>query len=265
MQWMNQSGTLKITHKLRVKFSVGNYVDIVDFDVAPLSTFHLLLGRPWLFDFEVTHGDRFNNYSFAHKGVHHVLKPMTESAIKVDIFPEVRNRKRDLPMDTSKPRTALFQKWENDVSVLSLKIPGGDVQTDCNVTNDSYLKVGSIAVHLNEKNGNNILSDFMPMEHTFVGGEFKNNHHNTIDIQKSNLIDTLSNPRLSLIQGRENDEPINHQFHSVTYVEESDNISVVMSKKKLFVGANMCEGPEKATRGGGGGVNGSQSKFLDRT
>jgi hypothetical protein len=33
MQWMNQSGTLKITHKARVKFSIGNYVDTVDCDV----------------------------------------------------------------------------------------------------------------------------------------------------------------------------------------------------------------------------------------
>ena len=37
MQWMNQSGTLKITHKARVKFSIGNYVDIVDYDIAPVS------------------------------------------------------------------------------------------------------------------------------------------------------------------------------------------------------------------------------------
>jgi hypothetical protein len=30
MQWMNTSGTLKITHKARVKFSVGTYVDTVE-------------------------------------------------------------------------------------------------------------------------------------------------------------------------------------------------------------------------------------------
>jgi hypothetical protein len=27
LQWMNQSGSFKITHKARVKFSVGNYMD----------------------------------------------------------------------------------------------------------------------------------------------------------------------------------------------------------------------------------------------
>ena len=55
VQWMNQSGTLKITHKARIKFSVGNYVDSVDCDLAPISACHLLLGRPWQFDLDATH------------------------------------------------------------------------------------------------------------------------------------------------------------------------------------------------------------------
>jgi hypothetical protein len=46
MQWMNQSGILKITHKTRVKFSISNYIDTVDCDVSPLSACHSLLGRP---------------------------------------------------------------------------------------------------------------------------------------------------------------------------------------------------------------------------
>jgi hypothetical protein len=127
MPWMNQCGMLKITHKERVKFSVGNYVEIVDCDVAPLSAYHLLLGRPWQFDLDATHGGCSNNYSFAHKGLQHVLKPMPESAIKVDIFPVVRKRKKDPPMDTPKLRTTLFQEGENDVSISSLKIPVSDV------------------------------------------------------------------------------------------------------------------------------------------
>ena len=69
IQWMSQSGTLKITHKARVKFSVGTYIDTVDYDVAPLSACHLLLGRPWQFDLNATHGGRSNNYSFVHKEV----------------------------------------------------------------------------------------------------------------------------------------------------------------------------------------------------
>ena len=56
MRWMNESGTLKITHKTRVKFSIGNYMDTVDCDVVPMSACHLLLGRPWQFDLDATHG-----------------------------------------------------------------------------------------------------------------------------------------------------------------------------------------------------------------
>jgi hypothetical protein len=33
IQWINQSGTLKITHRVRVKFSIGNYIDTVECDV----------------------------------------------------------------------------------------------------------------------------------------------------------------------------------------------------------------------------------------
>jgi hypothetical protein len=35
---------LKITHKARFKFFIGNYIDTVDYDVALLSACHLLLG-----------------------------------------------------------------------------------------------------------------------------------------------------------------------------------------------------------------------------
>jgi hypothetical protein len=37
---------VKIIHKARVKFTIGNYIDTVDCDVAPLSACHFLLGRP---------------------------------------------------------------------------------------------------------------------------------------------------------------------------------------------------------------------------
>jgi hypothetical protein len=39
----------------------------------------------------------------------HVLKPMMETAIKVDIFPAVMKKNKDPPMDTPKPRMAFFK------------------------------------------------------------------------------------------------------------------------------------------------------------
>jgi hypothetical protein len=64
IQWMDQSDTLKITHKVQVKFSIGNYVDIVDCASVPLGACYFLFGRPWQFDLDATHGGRSNNFSF---------------------------------------------------------------------------------------------------------------------------------------------------------------------------------------------------------
>jgi hypothetical protein len=116
MQWMNQSGTLKITHKVRVNFSVEKYVDSVDCDVAPVSTCHLILGRPWQFDVDATHGGCSNSYSFVHKGLPYVLKPMKASAIKAESFP-ILIKKKHVPTLNPKPRTALLQGEENGMGI----------------------------------------------------------------------------------------------------------------------------------------------------
>jgi hypothetical protein len=64
--------------------------------------------------------------------------------------------------------------------------------------------------------------------------------NNKIAKNMSNLIDISTKPGTALIQWRENDEPINLQVHSTMYVKDFDNISVAKSKKKIFVGANLC-------------------------
>ncbi|XP_035816895.1 uncharacterized protein, partial [Zea mays] len=50
VQWLNESGDIKIGYKVKVPFKIGEYVDIVECDVAPMSVFHMLLGRPWQYD-----------------------------------------------------------------------------------------------------------------------------------------------------------------------------------------------------------------------
>ena len=116
MQWMNQCGTLKITHRARVKFSVGNYMDTVDCDVVPMNACHMLLGRPWQLDVDATHGGRSNHYSFVHKGVHHVLKPMSDTAINTDIFATSKVKIKATEF-SPKLKTALFSEGKNDVGV----------------------------------------------------------------------------------------------------------------------------------------------------
>jgi hypothetical protein len=69
--------------------------------------------------------------------------------------------------------------------------------------------------------------------------------HNKVAETMSDLIDVSAKPWTALIQGRENDEPINHQVHSTTYVEDFGNISVAKSKKKILLGANLCNNEKK--------------------
>jgi hypothetical protein len=73
-----------------------------------------------------------------------------------------------------------------------------------------------------------------------VGGDLKVNCNNKVDEMMSDLIDISAKPSTALIQGRENDEPTNHQVHSTMYVEDFDNISVAKSKKKILLRANLC-------------------------
>jgi hypothetical protein len=94
-------------------------MDTVDCAVAPMSACHLLLGRPWQFDVDATHGGRSNNYSFVHKGVPHVLKPMADSAIMAEVFATSKVKKKNAEI-SPKPRTALLQEGENGVNISIL-------------------------------------------------------------------------------------------------------------------------------------------------
>jgi hypothetical protein len=78
------SGKLKVTHKVHLKFSVGDYEDTVVCDVLPMDACHVLLGRPWQFDKRSTHEGRSNVYSLWHQGKRHVLRPMLGKDIQVE-------------------------------------------------------------------------------------------------------------------------------------------------------------------------------------
>jgi hypothetical protein len=47
IQWLSDSRGIKIGCRVKVPFKVGEYVDTVECDVAPMTLCHLLLGRPW--------------------------------------------------------------------------------------------------------------------------------------------------------------------------------------------------------------------------
>jgi hypothetical protein len=47
IQWLNQSGKLKVTHSVHAHFSMGSYHDYADCDDVLMEACSFLLGRPW--------------------------------------------------------------------------------------------------------------------------------------------------------------------------------------------------------------------------
>jgi hypothetical protein len=88
MQWINGVGKLKVTHRVKVPFTVDGYVDKVECDVLPLHVCHLLLGRPWQHDVNALHHGRTNRYSFMHKGEFYTFLPKDAKDINctVEVF-----------------------------------------------------------------------------------------------------------------------------------------------------------------------------------
>ncbi|GJY24579.1 putative reverse transcriptase domain-containing protein [Tanacetum coccineum] len=69
-KWLKKGGEVTVSKRVHVLFSVGNtYKDNVWCDVVPMDAYHLLLGRPWEYDRDITHNGRTNTYSFLFGGV----------------------------------------------------------------------------------------------------------------------------------------------------------------------------------------------------
>jgi hypothetical protein len=60
IQWLNNSGKVKVTHTSHVHFYIGTYHDYADYDVVLMQTYSLLLGHPWEFDTDAIHHGRSN-------------------------------------------------------------------------------------------------------------------------------------------------------------------------------------------------------------
>ena len=59
-----------------VTFTIGKYGDEVLYEVVPIHTEHLLLGRSWQYDGKVTHDGFRNRYSFVKDGRTMMLVPL---------------------------------------------------------------------------------------------------------------------------------------------------------------------------------------------
>jgi hypothetical protein len=117
VELLNSCGVLKVTHKVRVPLTVGDYVDEVECDVLPLEVCGILLGRPLQYDRNVTHAGRANIYSFMHDGKQRTLKPLQDDQIKSDVVLVVRKEK--LHKAKPQPGLARVQLEEHDAKSVS--------------------------------------------------------------------------------------------------------------------------------------------------
>ncbi|KAG9454330.1 hypothetical protein H6P81_007234 [Aristolochia fimbriata] len=84
LQWLNDSGEVRVTKQVVVSFSIGRYADEVVCDVVPMQASHLLLGRPWQFDRRVLHDRYKNRYSFELHGQKFTLALLSPKEVYLD-------------------------------------------------------------------------------------------------------------------------------------------------------------------------------------
>ena len=75
LQWLKQGTKVTISKQALISFSVGLYYGEVLCDIFPMDAYHILLGRPWLFDNHVMHDGHANTYALKFKGRNLTLTP----------------------------------------------------------------------------------------------------------------------------------------------------------------------------------------------
>ena len=84
LQWLNDSGEVRVNKQVLVSFRIGKYEDEVLCDVVPMQAGHLLLGHPWQYDRRVKHDGFTNKYSFEHNQRKVTLVPLTPKQVHED-------------------------------------------------------------------------------------------------------------------------------------------------------------------------------------
>ncbi|XP_071921799.1 uncharacterized protein [Coffea arabica] len=96
LQWLNESGDVKVTKQVVVPFRIGKYEDNVLCDVVPMQASHILLGRPWQYDKKTTHDGFTNKYSFLHHNKKMTLVPLTPQQVHEDQLRLQQEHEREL-------------------------------------------------------------------------------------------------------------------------------------------------------------------------
>ncbi|XP_066354595.1 uncharacterized protein [Miscanthus floridulus] len=131
MQWLNNSGTVKVSAMIRLSFSIGDYHGEVDCDIVPMQACHLLLGRPWQFDVDLVHFGRSNKHTFIHNDKKVVLIPLSPEEIHASDMARKKREESDKRKLSEIPNTS---KGESSNPSSHIKTPANPKQprhTEC--------------------------------------------------------------------------------------------------------------------------------------
>jgi len=84
LQWLNDSGEVKVTKQVVVPFSIGKYVDEVLCNVVLMQASHILMGRPWQYDRKAIYDGVKNRYTIVKDGKTITLVPLTSKQVYDD-------------------------------------------------------------------------------------------------------------------------------------------------------------------------------------
>ncbi|XP_071900949.1 uncharacterized protein [Coffea arabica] len=79
LQWLHDSGDVRVTKQVVIPFRIGRYEDEVLCDVVPMQATHVLLGRQY--DKRTSHDGFTNKYSFMHYNRKVTLVPLTPKQV----------------------------------------------------------------------------------------------------------------------------------------------------------------------------------------
>jgi hypothetical protein len=123
LQWLNDSGEVKVTKQVVVPFCIRKYVDEVLCDVVPMKASHILLGRPWQYDRKAIHDEVKNRYTIVKDGKTITLVPLTPKQVYDDQIKlkseyevmgekiKVGNKGREDHQIRPEPKTSLQPIW----------------------------------------------------------------------------------------------------------------------------------------------------------
>lgn len=107
LTWLKEGTEIRISQRALVPFSIGQfYKDKIFCDIVPMDVSHLLLGRPWQYDRDVSHSGKSNVYSFVFANRKIVLLPSPEVSLLRPRQPEPPGRERVI--DKNQPVSVLL-------------------------------------------------------------------------------------------------------------------------------------------------------------